>query len=53
VQDAVIPVEMGLRVYHAANEPKRIEVFPNGTHEDLFEHDAWEKTRAFLASLSK
>ena len=50
VQDAVIPVEMGLRVYQAANEPKRIEAFPNGTHEDLFDHGAWEKTRAFLAS---
>jgi pimeloyl-ACP methyl ester carboxylesterase len=52
-QDAVIPVEMGLRVYHAANEPKRIEVFSHGTHDDLFDHGAWEKTRAFLASLGK
>jgi hypothetical protein len=30
---------------------KRIELFPHGTHDDLFDHDAWEKTRAFLASL--
>ena len=50
-QDAVIPVGMGWRVYRAANEPKRIELFPQGTHDDLFDHDAWEKTRAFLASL--
>jgi hypothetical protein len=48
-QDAVIPVEMGWRVYRAANEPKRIELFPHGTHDDLFDHGAWEKTRAFLA----
>jgi fermentation-respiration switch protein FrsA (DUF1100 family) len=49
-QDAVIPVEMGRRVYRAANEPKRIELFPEGVHYDLFDHGAWEKTRAFLAS---
>lgn len=48
-QDAVIPVEMGWRVYRAANEPKRIELFPRGAHYDLFDHGAWEKTRAFLA----
>jgi len=49
-QDAVIPVEMGLRIYRAANEPKRIELFPQGAHYDLFDHGAWDKTRAFLAS---
>jgi hypothetical protein len=49
-QDAVIPVEMGWRVYRAANEPKRIELFPQGVHYDLFDHGAWEKTQAFLAS---
>jgi len=50
-QDAVIPMEMGLRVYRAANEPKRIELFPHGTHDDLFDHGAWNKTQSFLASL--
>lgn len=50
-QDAVIPVEMGRRVYHAANEPKRLEVFRHGGHNDLFDHGAWEKMRAFLFSL--
>jgi hypothetical protein len=44
-------MEMGLRVYRAANEPKRIELFPHGTHEDLFDHGAWRRTLAFLASL--
>jgi pimeloyl-ACP methyl ester carboxylesterase len=47
-RDAVIPAEMGLRVYRAANEPKRIELFPDATHDDLFEHGAWDKTRDFL-----
>jgi uncharacterized protein len=50
-QDAVIPVEMGRRVYRAANEPKRIELFPQGTHDDLFDQGAWEKTQAFVDSL--
>ena len=50
-QDGVIPVEMGRRVFRAANEPKRIEVFSQGTHDDLFEQGAWEKTRSFVDSL--
>jgi uncharacterized protein len=50
-QDGVIPVEMGRRVYRAANQPKRIELFSQGTHDDLFGHGAWEKTRAFVDSL--
>jgi uncharacterized protein len=48
-QDGVIPVDMGRRVFRAANEPKRLELFPQGTHDDLFGHGAWEKTRDFLA----
>jgi fermentation-respiration switch protein FrsA (DUF1100 family) len=47
-RDEVIPAEMGLRVYRAANEPKRIELFPDGGHDDLFEHGAWDKARVFL-----
>ena len=50
-QDAVIPVEMGWRVYRAANQPKRIELFPQAIHDDLFDHGAWENTRAFVDSL--
>jgi uncharacterized protein len=50
-QDAVIPVEMGWRVYRAANEPKRIELFPDGAHDDLFDHGAWDRTQSFLASV--
>jgi fermentation-respiration switch protein FrsA (DUF1100 family) len=50
-QDDVISVEMGLRVYRAANEPKRIELFPEGTQDDLFDHGAWEETKSFVDSL--
>jgi uncharacterized protein len=52
-RDAVIPVDMGWRVYRAANEPKQIELFPEGGHLDLFEHGAWERTKAFIASLGR
>jgi fermentation-respiration switch protein FrsA (DUF1100 family) len=48
-RDAVIPVEMGLRVYRAANAPKRIELFPNGTHDDLFDHGAGKRRTLFWA----
>jgi uncharacterized protein len=50
-QDAVLTVEMGWRVYRAANGPKRIELFPDGAHDDLFDHGAWERTQSFLASV--
>jgi hypothetical protein len=50
-RDGVIPVEMGMRLFRAANEPKRIKIFPNGRHVDLFEHGAWEDTKRFLASI--
>jgi fermentation-respiration switch protein FrsA (DUF1100 family) len=50
-QDRVIPVEMGRRIYRAAREPKRIELFTRGAHDDLFDHGAWEKMRDFLTSL--
>jgi fermentation-respiration switch protein FrsA (DUF1100 family) len=50
-QDRVVPVDMGRRVYRAANQPKKIESFPHGGHVDLFDHGAWEKARSFLVSL--
>ena len=49
-QDEVIPVEMGRRVFRAANKPKRIETIPQGRHNDLFDRGAWEKMRDFLLS---
>lgn len=52
-QDRVIPVDHGRRVYDAANEPKQLELFPQGAHSDLFDHGAWEKAREFLESLQR
>jgi len=52
-KDSVIPVEMGKRVYRAANNPKHIEIFPEAAHYDLFDRGAWDKARAFLESRGK
>ncbi|MGD9502143.1 MAG: alpha/beta hydrolase [Methyloceanibacter sp.] len=52
-EDEVIPVEMGRRIYRAAKAPKRIETFPRGHHNDLFDHGAWDRMREFLESLGK
>jgi len=52
-QDEVIPVEMGRRNFAAANEPKEIAVLPGAHHNDLFEHGAWERMRAFLLRLKR
>jgi fermentation-respiration switch protein FrsA (DUF1100 family) len=51
--DAVIPVSMGQRVFEAANEPKKLELFPQAGHADLFEHGAWERVKAFLETLDR
>ena len=47
----MIPVAMGKRVYAAANEPKKLELFAQAHHSDLFDHGAWERVRAFLDAL--
>lgn len=48
-RDATIPVQMGKRVFDAANEPKKLELFPDAGHSDLFDHGAWERVEAFVA----
>jgi fermentation-respiration switch protein FrsA (DUF1100 family) len=47
-RDRVIPVEMGKRLFAAANEPKRLEVLPDADHNDMSDHGAWEKAARFL-----
>mgnify|MGYP001816601140 FL=1 len=52
-QDGIIPSAMSLRVFRAANQPKKIEIYPSGGHVDLFDHGAWKTTKHFLALLDK
>jgi len=50
-RDSVIPLDQARHVFHAANEPKTLQVVPRAGHNDLFEQGAWARVRDFLASL--
>ncbi len=50
-RDAIIPLDLARRVYHAANEPKSMVVVAQAGHNDLFERGAFEKVYGFLESL--
>lgn len=50
--DGLIPVRMGRRLFELAKDPKRIVVFEDGEHSDLFsEHGAHETVAKWLAKL--
>jgi uncharacterized protein len=51
-RDTHIPLDHARRIYHAANEPKTLNVVPAAGHNDLFERGAWLKVRAFLETLA-
>ncbi len=50
-RDAVIPLDMARRVYHAANAPKTLKVVKRAGHNDLFELGAWGHVRDFLETV--
>ena len=50
-RDAVIPLDMARRIFHAANDPKTLTVVPRAGHNDLFEQGAWARVRDFLSGL--
>lgn len=50
-RDAVIPFAMGEALFAMANEPKRFEVYPEGTHSDLDRHGAVEDVVRWLRGL--
>jgi fermentation-respiration switch protein FrsA (DUF1100 family) len=51
--DGVVPVAMGREVARLAPEPKRLVVFPNGSHSDLYinGNNAIDAVRAWIGSL--
>jgi fermentation-respiration switch protein FrsA (DUF1100 family) len=51
--DPVVPVAMGREVARLANEPKRLVVFPDGGHSDLYVNGngAIDAVRAWIGSL--
>jgi fermentation-respiration switch protein FrsA (DUF1100 family) len=52
-RDPVIPVAMGKELYRLANEPKRLALFPNGGHSDLYidGSDALDVVRRWIGEL--
>ncbi len=52
-RDGVVPVEMGRELARLANEPKRLMVFPNGGHSNLYidGNNAIEPVRRWIADL--
>ncbi|MBT5415925.1 MAG: alpha/beta hydrolase [Rhodospirillaceae bacterium] len=49
--DRVVPARMGRALHEAALEPKRIRIWPEAGHNDLYEHGAAETVLDFLAAL--
>ncbi|MBF0128592.1 MAG: alpha/beta hydrolase [Alphaproteobacteria bacterium] len=47
--DAVVPVELGRRLFDAAPEPKEAAYFPRAGHTDLYQHGAIPKILDFIA----
>jgi uncharacterized protein len=52
-QDSVVPVAMGREIARLAPEPKRLVVFPNGHHSDLYVNgnNAIDAVRSWIGSL--
>lgn len=48
-RDLVIPVAMGQALHAAANEPKRLHIFPEGDHSNLDEYGAVEVVGRWIA----
>jgi fermentation-respiration switch protein FrsA (DUF1100 family) len=53
--DSVVPVEMGRELAKLAPEPKRLVVFPNGYHSDLYinGNNAIDVVRVWIGSLAQ
>ena len=49
--DPVIPIDLGEKLFAAANEPKQFVRFPDGGHNDLGNLGAVETARQFIAAL--
>lgn len=50
-RDNLIPVAQARELYAAANEPKQLAILRNGSHNDLFDHGAFDKVTEFLTRL--
>lgn len=46
--DPVVPAAHGKRIHEAANEPKKLVLFPGGGHSNLYDHGLWPVVREFI-----
>lgn len=47
-QDRTIPLQSAKKLFEAANQPKQMETYQNGQHNDLYTHGAWQDILKFL-----
>ena len=55
-QDDIVPVEQGIRLFEAANEPKSLVILPTAGHTDTYEAGGglyWHALAGFLDSLPR
>jgi uncharacterized protein len=49
--DTIVPFEMGKRLFEAANEPKKFQVFPHHNHNDSTPEEFYRELKFLLAGL--
>jgi fermentation-respiration switch protein FrsA (DUF1100 family) len=49
--DTIVPIELGRRLFEAANQPKQFLVFPGHDHNDLMPVDFYDALASFLGRL--
>ena len=52
-QDGLVPVELGRRLFAAANQPKELEIVQGFGHDVLFEESTWAREAEFFAWVIK
>jgi hypothetical protein len=50
-RDAIVPVDLGRRLFEAANEPKALHVFPEPGHVDLYDYGAERAVIEFVEKM--
>jgi fermentation-respiration switch protein FrsA (DUF1100 family) len=50
-RDMIVPIGFGEKLFALANEPKRMQRFPDGGHVNLDDHGAMPVIKEFLAGL--
>ena len=49
--DTIVPIQLGRRLFDAANEPKQLLVFPHHDHNDMPPDQFFDALKDFLKKL--